>query len=74
MTIAIVLHDGTSQEMKIYREVARHNFTAYISGFYANKPYYKWGQLWQLKGNERSLLHEFGKGEPAYAKEPVPSM
>lgn len=61
MTILIKLNDGTTTEAKRYENIARHNYSDYVAGFYANKNYYKWGTLTQLKGKERIVRHAFGR-------------
>lgn len=60
MTIQIKLFDGVSVEEHIYRKIARHNYSAYVAGFMANKGNYMWGVMQQLKGNEVKVLHTFG--------------
>ena len=61
MIIQIELFDGNDTEIKIYRQIAQHNYTAYVAGFYANKDNYKAGVMAQLKGKQRTVLHTFGK-------------
>ena len=62
MTISISLYlGGGKYEIKTYRGVARHNYSSYVAGFFANKDFYRYGQMVQLKGKERIVLHTFGK-------------
>lgn len=61
MTILIELNDGHETETKIYRGIARHNYSAYVAGFFANQDAYKWGVMYQLKGKQRVTLHAFGR-------------
>lgn len=61
MTISIELTFGDSIERKIYRNIARHNYSAYVAGFFANQDNYQSGVMYQLKGKEKKLLHSFGK-------------
>ena len=60
MTIQIQLNDGTTTELKRYENIARHNYSDYVAGFFANKNYYKWGKMVQFKGNQTITLHTFG--------------
>lgn len=48
-------------ETKTYRDVARHNYNSYVAGFMANKPNYKAGRMYILRGRERKLVHQFGE-------------
>lgn len=62
MVIKIALRTGTAFdfEEKIYRNVAQHNYSAYVAGFFANKGAYQAGAMYQLKGGREILLHTFG--------------
>lgn len=61
MTIHINLyHPSTGLEGKTIRGIARHNYQAYVAGFFANRDNYQWGAMYQLKGTKRILLHVFG--------------
>lgn len=61
MVVQIQLGTGADIETKVYRDVAAHNYSNYVAGFYANQPFYIWGKLIKIKGKERSVMHTFGK-------------
>lgn len=61
MVIEIQLNDGEHVERKLYRGVHIHNLSAYVAGFFANKPNYKWGIMTKIVGKKRDVLHAFGK-------------
>lgn len=60
MVILIKLNDGNETTTKRYENIAQHNYSAYVAGFFANQIAYKWGQMIQLKGKDRITRHSFG--------------
>jgi len=72
MVIQIRIHDGIRIKTRTYRDVVRGvNLAQYREGFYAQEAYSKWGEMVQLKGNERIVLARFGRVEPRVHKIPV---
>ena len=69
MVIQVRIHDGITIKTRTYRDVVRGvNLAQYREGFFAQEPYSKWGEMVQLKGNERITLARFGRVEPRVHK------
>lgn len=61
MVIQTHINDGISVKTKTYRNVIKGvNLAQFREGFYAQKVYSRWGQMFQLKGKQRILLASFG--------------
>lgn len=64
MTIKMKLHNGDKLRTEIFRQVYKgKNYAELVESFYAFVGDMKWGELIQLKGRERIILHKFGRTE-----------
>lgn len=63
MTIQCVYGIGPHvAKRSTYRGVIKHlTLAQYVEGFFVHRHSYQWGDMFQLKGNERIKLREFGK-------------
>lgn len=61
MVVQMVLGLGTATETKLYRNILPHRLSEYREGFMANRSYYQWGELWSLRGKDRTLIAKFGR-------------
>lgn len=69
MVIQTRIHDGISIKTRTYRDIVRGvNLAQFREGLFAQEPYTKWGEMVQLKGNERILMARFGRVEPRVHK------
>ena len=61
MIIQTRIDNGLSIKTRTYRDVIRGvNLSEWITGFYAQRTYCKWGEMIQLKGDKRIPLARFG--------------
>lgn len=61
MVIQMILGLGNATEQKMYRDVLPHRLSEYREGFNANRDYYQWGELWSIRGKDKTLIAKFGR-------------
>lgn len=64
MVIQTKIHDGISIRTRTYRNIIKNvNLVEFKENFLSQRSYCKWGEMIQLKGNDRIILASFGKIE-----------
>jgi len=69
MVIQTRIHNGININTRTHRNIVRGvNLAQFREGFFVQEPYSKWGEMVQLKGNERIVIARFGRVEPRIHK------
>lgn len=61
MTLQMILNDGNRERKVIFRKVYKgKSYAGLVENFYSFTNDQRYGKLYQLKGTDKILLHQFG--------------